>query len=195
MRFLKSLILAYVLLSASCWSVRTLPPPKYIHVSEFNPPLRFDDFKFWEKKTYDQQGINFSVSYYDKYHLFWGTTRSIIVTVYIYPIFIKYPSDEETMNIHFDEYIEVIMNQNMGSEILYKGKCYLGETNGRKSIFTFPGDANLKQSEFYLFMLKGIFLKYRITFPEYRKDEVKSKIRDFVNDFNVYFIGYKNSLK
>jgi len=180
------LVLVLVLLASPCSANEVLVFDKSTntlkHVnSGFVFPFMVGDFAGGDDiRQYDASGNDISVPY----NLIRGNDF-IAVTVYVYAVPSPAPgrNTNDILNEHFEDIKKEILTTYKGS-LSSEDKIKIKGMAGRKAAFKieFMGDT---ESELYLFIYKGWFIKYRISYPGKSASFARPEITKFINSLDL----------
>ncbi|WP_163836715.1 hypothetical protein [Spartinivicinus ruber] len=200
----RSILVLLIFLLASCdiqqrYSPQTIPVTgEYKQESTgFTFPNKLNKFKRVKVTKYDKAATNVGVGYNH-------STMPIAITLYSYPAqkVTSFGSPKEVIEVAkrhlFDNSYERskqdVLYGHKNSKLITESEYILEqgdvENIGIHATFTyseqFAGNQQTVTSHLYLFQIKDMLLKYRITYPEHTNAEVE--ISEFINSFAKLYL-------
>ena len=178
-----------VLIAASCYAPARAQPPEatpipledeepYTHAATgFEFPAEVSLFDRVGAHRYDDAERNVAVGYIDR-------ALKIILTAYVYP------NEGAKLAPHFKQIKDDVRQVHPKARLASEGKWTLkpggnggAEVTGLRATFTFSAEFAGKQRELlsdaYLLRHGAYFIKFRITYPADRRDEVAERVSRF----------------
>ncbi len=162
--------------------IRLDPKQTYTNsVTGFHFPVEVGDFQREAKcSIFDGPGTDIGISYND-------LLRSIVATMFVYPIRAQAPDD--TLEGHFASCKSTIEVKHDGAKLVSEGKAEISpggqNQNGLRATYAysdrFLGKVRPVRSELYVFTHGRAFVMFRFTYPASQQDDAPQAIKTFLD--------------